>query len=294
MDGLTFELPVGLSLNGDTHKNVELLETNGVAEKVFVKKLSEKPFTWQGNVVAIAVKSIGDIAIGSDCRKQYLSEGTVTIPLAVKKLTMADVNTLMVEIHRRCWTAQIPEQEVLCRYCGKTLKADFDLDKIVFLPETLEKMKDVTDYSKIVVNLKKGFKPAVFPGLTDKEQYRGITDVKFNRITFRPPLLEDAIRNEAYFADSVGFWRRVAMDCLVEITCVDATGVVVETLPEEFKVYYGLRIFNEYLQGVDLKAIRESLQEHLPTLPYAYYELCGCDEQRSIPMVMEASNFFSE
>lgn len=35
MDGVFFELPVGLSQQGNIYKNVELLRTNGVAEKVF-------------------------------------------------------------------------------------------------------------------------------------------------------------------------------------------------------------------------------------------------------------------
>ena len=83
------------------------------------------------------------------------------------------------------------------------------------------------------------------------------------------------------------------MDCLIGISCVESE-VVLDTLPKEFHTYYGLKIFNEYLSGFDLRTIRAELIEYLPTLPYAYYELCGCDEQREIPMVMEVSNFFSE
>ena len=91
MDGLFFELPVGLRINGEVHKDVELLKTNGVAEKIFVKKLSEKPFTWQGNVISAAVKRIGNIEIGPEVRKKYLEDGSVTIPLAVLKLPLAEV-----------------------------------------------------------------------------------------------------------------------------------------------------------------------------------------------------------
>ena len=141
MDGLFFELPVGLRINGEVHKDVELLKTNGVAEKIFVKKLSEKPFTWQGNVISAAVKRIGNIEIGPEVRKKYLEDGSVTIPLAVLKLPLAEVNTLMVEIHRRVWVSFIPKQEVICKYCGKKLIADIDLDKIDYLPETKEMME---------------------------------------------------------------------------------------------------------------------------------------------------------
>lgn len=292
MDGLFFELPVGLQMSGEVHKNVELLSTNGVAEKVFVKKIADKPFTWQGNVVSIATKRVGDFEIGSECRKKYLEDGSVTIPMPVRKLTMADVNSMLVEIHRRCWVSFIPKQEIVCRYCGKRLTADIDLDKIVLLPAQQEKLENIQDFSQVIVNLKHGFKPVALAKFTEKEEYAGITETLYNRFVFRPPLLEDAIKNEKYFDDSILFWRRIAMDCLVAIQKVDKNDVVVDTLPIEFHTYYGLKIFNEYLSGVDLKSIRDSLQEDLPTLPFAYYEECVCG--REIPMTMDVSNFFSE
>lgn len=293
MESLHFELPVGLDLNGEIHKNVELLHTNGVAEKVFVRKIPDKPFTWQGNIVSIATKSIGDFQIGSECREKYLKDGSVTIPKIIKALTMADVNTMLVEIHRRCWVSFIPKQEIICKYCAKKLIADIDLNKIDFLPETKELMATTFDYTELVVELKYGFVPPILPKITDKDEYMGITDTKFNRMVFRPPLLGDALNQEAHFSDSIGFWRRIAMDCLVSIDKVE-DGKVVDTLPSEFHTYYGLKILNEYISGIDLKTIRTALQENLPTLPYAYYEECGCDEQRQIPMVMDVSNFFSE
>ena len=294
MDGLFFELPVGLRINGEVHKEVELLKTNGVAEKIFVKKLSEKPFTWQGNIVSAAVKRIGNVEIGSEVRKKFLEDGAVTIPFAVLKLPLAEINTLLVEIHRRVWVSFIPKQEIICKYCGRKLVADIDLDKIDYLPETKEKMNEILDYDHIVVDLKDGFVPPVIPKITDNEEYSGLTDTEFNRFIFRVPLLEDAIRHERYFSDSIGFWRRIAMDCLLAVEKVDENGNVLDTLPTEFHTWYGLKIFNEYLSGKDLRSIRNGLIEYLPTLPFAYYEPCGCDEQREIPMVMEASNFFSE
>lgn len=294
MEGLFFELPVGLRMNGEVHKEVELLKTNGVAEKIFVKKISEKPFTWQGNIVSAAVKRIGTVEIGAEVRKKYLEDGSVTIPYSVLKLPLAEVNTLLVEIHRRVWVSFVPKQEIICKYCGKKLIADINLDKIDYSPEAKQMMSDIFDYEHIIVELKDGFTPPAIPKITDKEEYLGITDTEFNRLIFRVPLLEDAIRHEKYFSDSIGFWRRIAMDCLLAVEKVDMDGHVTDTLPTEFHTWYGLKIFNEYLSGKDLRAIRNGLLEHLPTLPFAYYEPCGCDEQREIPMVMEASNFFSE
>lgn len=294
MEGLFFELPIGLRVNGETHKEVELLKTNGVAEKIFVKKLAEKPFTWQGNIVSAAVKRIGSIEIGSEVRKKYLEDGSVTIPMAVLKLPLAEINTLLVEIHRRVWVSFVPKQEVICKYCGKKLVADIDLDKIDYLPEVKERMDTLMDYDHIFVDLRDGFTPPVIPKITDKEEYLGITDIEFNRFVFRVPVLEDAIRHERHFSDSIGFWRRIAMDCLLAVEKVDSDGNVIDTLPKEFHTWYGLKIFNEFLSGKDLRSIRNGLIEYLPTLPFAYYEPCGCDAQREIPMTMEVSNFFSE
>lgn len=294
MDSLFFELPTGLRMNGEVHKNVELLKTNGVAEKVFLKRLSDKPFTWQGNVVSIATKSIGDIQIGSDVRKKYLEDGSVTIPTPVLKLPLAEISNMLIEIHRRAWISFIPKQEIICKYCGKKLIADINLDKIDYLPEVKEAMEEITDYEHITVDLVNGFTPPVIPKITDKEEYLWIPETTFDRMVFRVPLLEDAIRHERHFSDSIGFWRRIAADCLVAIQLVDEGGNVIETLPKEFHTYYGLKIFNEYLTGQDLRTVRNELIEYLPTLPYAYYEPCGCSEDREIPMIMEASNFFSE
>ena len=290
---MNFELPIGLRLNGEVHKEVELLKTNGVAEKIFLKKISEKPFTWQGNIVSAAVKNIGSVEIGAEVRKKYLEDGAVTIPRPVLLLPLAEINTLLVEIHRRAWVSFIPKQEIICKYCGRKLIADIDLDKIDYLPETKERMEELLDYEYIVVDLQGGFTPPAIPKITDKEEYRGITETEYNRFVFRVTFLEDAIRHEKYFTDSIGFWRRIAMDCLVEVQKVEGSDIV-DTLPKEFHTYYGLKIFNEYLMGKDLRSIRSALTEHLPTLPFAYYEVCGCSEQREIPMTMEASNFFSE
>ena len=295
MKELSFELPVGLILRGENYKNVELLRTNGVAEKIFLTRISEKPFTWQGNVLAAGIKSIGPIEIGAEVRKKYLEDNAVTIPEAILKLPLAEVNTLLVEIHRRLWKSFIPKQEIICKYCGKKLIADIDLDKIKYDEDEMERFNALseTEYETINVDLEDGWQPMAIPKITSRPEYAGVCNTVYNRFVLRVPLLEDAIRQEHHASDSIGFWRKVAMDCLVAIQYVK-DGAVVDTLPEELRVGYGLKIFNEYLSGKDLRLIRSSLTEHLPTLPYAYYETCGCDQQREIPMVMEASSFFSE
>ena len=293
MDSLIFDLPIGLRSGGDVLKEVELLRTNGVAEKVFVTKIPERPYTWQGNVLAVAIKRIGNIEIGAEARRSYVKDNAVTIPEAVKNLTMADVNTLLVEIHRRLWQSFIPRQEVICKYCGKRLLADIDLDKIDYRDETKEFMEECPNYDEIVVDLVSGFTPPSLGKITDKPEYSDVLQTEYNRMTFRAPLLRDAIKNERKFSDSIGFWRCIAKDCLLRVESVE-DGTVTSVLPTEFHMYYGMKLYDEYLSGKDLKAIRSALTEYLPTLPFAYYDRCGCDEQREIPYSMEASSFFSE
>ena len=289
---LNFELPVGLKIDGDYKKDVELVDANGVAEKVILRKLQDKPYTWQGNVISVVTKSIGNVEISSEARKSFMMDGAVTIPDAVTKLTLADVNTLLVEIHRRVWQSFIPKQEVICKYCGKKLVMDIDLNKIEYDEHAQELIELAPDYDNIIVDLPRGLKiPA--SKLTDKPEYAGITDITFNRFVFRPPLLSDAIRHEKHFSDSVAFWRMVALDCLQEVKSVE-DGVEVETLPNEFKVWYNLKIFNEMIVRQDLHQVRKALLEYLPTLPFVYYEVCGCDQNQNIPVTMDASSFFSE
>lgn len=288
---LNFELPVGLVLDGERHRNVELLQTNGVAEQIITKKLPEKPFTWQGNIISCCVKSIGDIQIGAEVRKKYLDDGAVTIPSSVMSLPLSEVNTLLVEIHRRVWMQVIPRQEVLCKYCGKKMIVDIDLERISMDGEGF--MKAETNYNGFVVKLVKGFNPPKIEKLTDREEFAGITDTVFNQMRFRVPTLRDAINNEKYFSDSITFWRRIAMDCLVAIEVADEEGNVTDVLPKEFHTWYGLKIFNEILLGADLKKIRDEVIECLPTLPFAYEDTCPHCAQTT-PMVMEASSFFSE
>lgn len=293
MNSLSFELPIGLKLeDGSYAKDVELVDANGVAEKVILRKLQDKPYTWQGNVISVVTKSIGNVQISADARKSYLQDGAVTLPSAVTRLTLADVNTMIVEIHRRVWQSFIPKQEVVCKYCGKKLVMDIDLDKIDYTDEAKEIILSAPSYDNIVVDLPRGLQIPKSK-LTEKAEFVGLEDITFNRFIFRPPLLSDAIRHEKQFSDSVAFWRMVSLDCLQEIQCVQDDEVV-ETLPNEFKTWYNLKIFNELLMRKDLHQIRKALLEYLPTLPFVYYEVCGCDQNQNIPVTMDASSFFSE
>ncbi len=294
---LVFDLPVGLNYNGAIHTEVELLPSNGIAEKVYVKKLADRPFTWHSYVLAVSIKRIGDIYIGEDVRKNYEKTNSVSVPEVIRHLTIADTNTLIVEIHRRVWENQLKKQELMCKYCGDTLKADIDLDKIVMLDDVKEFMATNPDLRQIYVYLKSGFNINEIKELKGDE-FATYKDVVFNKLTFRNPLLRDAIQFEKISDDSIGFWRKIASVCLTQVAAVTngdtPEELTHETLPEIANTYLGTKLYDGVLTGRELKQIREELVDYLPTLPFMYLEECPCDKAKMIPYVMEATNFFSE
>lgn len=297
MESPIFELPVGLNYNGAVHKSVELLVSNGIAEKVFTKKLADRPFTWQAQVISVAVRSIGDINIGVAVREEFLSSGTITIPAAVLALSLADMNTLLVEIHRKCWQDLIPKQDMMCKMCMKQLTTDIDLNKIVLDEKDTAFLASGPDLNRIVCYLKTGFKTTDTKELTgsDWEQYVGLT---FNKLIYKVPTIKEAISNEKFFDNSIVFWRRIAFDCLRTIAAVENPDKkdekTLDELPESAINFLGIRFYDLVLSGMDLKIIRGELMEYLPTLPFMYEEECPCERALKIPYVMEATNFFSE
>lgn len=293
---LSLTLPLGVKINGQHERAVELLKTTGVAEEVFLKKNSEKPYTWIGNAISIAVASIGSTMIGSAVREGYSKSGVVEIPYAIKQLPLAEANTLLVEIHRRVWQNLIPKQQIICKFCTKQLVVDIDLNRIEMTDEQKEKLSNPESIEYIVVDLEDGVDLTSWIKEIKKDEiYADCVDKTFNRLIFRLPTLGDAIRNEKWStSDNVKFWRIMAMDCLVGIELVDEKGSKVTDIPSETFVWMGLKLFEKFLSQNDLRKVRTGMREEVPTLPFDYKETCPCDRQREIPMAMEASSFFSE
>ena len=294
---IVINLPVGFEFAGKTVKEIELLPANGVAEKIYTKKLPEKPYTWQARVISASVKSIADIPIAAKCRQEFLEHGDFTIPEAVKAMTMADMNTLLVEIHRHLWESVLPEQEFSCKFCTKVISKTVDLFKIDFLEEDKKFFETSPDLTKIVAYLKNGF---VIDGIKelDREDYVPYLSIAFNKLTYKPPTVKIAIQNERFAEDNVVFWRRIAFDSLLSIQAVEFPDTpeekLIAELPSDANTFLGTRFYDLYLAGKDLKIIREELSEYLPTLPFYYIDTCPCEKAKEIPHVMEATGFFSE
>lgn len=294
MKELNFNLPLGYSVNGVYTRAIKLLKGNAVSEEVFTKKLAERPNTWIGNVISVATKSIGDVPVGEAVRADYLKTGSVVIPLVVKQMPLADANTMLLEIHRRVWKAVMPKQQIVCKFCAKSLMINVDLDKVVLDEFNLAKLEGDPEFNAIEVNLPTGLNMTMW--LTENKKTDELSDlmgVTFNKLIFRVPTLGDAIKNEAHASKSVDFWRRIALDCLVGIQQVSEDGKVLKEFPTEKFAWLGLKLFNHF-DSDDLQAIREELRDELPVMPFAYYDLCPCDFQREIPVTIEASGFFSE
>ena len=296
MKELSLELMYGVTLGEKTHKKVELLRTNGVAEKIFTDKFPEKPYSWIGTVISTAAKKIGTEAVGVSARQEYLDTGHITIPQIVQKLPLAEANTLLVEIHRRVWKNELPEQETVCKYCGTKSIMQIDLNKIEYSEQDIKDFLRLEEKEEklIVVSLPEGFEfssPKKYG--TDELSYPEYDGKTYNRFKFRVPVLEDAIRNEKIHKESVDFWRRIAFDCFHSAEEVDKNGEVISELPKSVIIPFGLTLYNELLYSKDLAAIREGLRESIPTLPFYYEDTCtGC--KRETPVTMEPSNFFSE
>lgn len=294
-NNLHVSLGVGLNVDGTFVKELSLLRTNGIAEEVFLRRTSDKPYTWIGSVISVATDHIGPVSIGSEVRDEYMKSGSVLIPQTVKQLPLADANSLLVDIHRRVWQNLLPKQEILCKYCAKKLTADVDLDRIDYLEEDKPKVASEMPLEFIVCDLEDGF--VLNPLLTKlkKEELTYLKDAVFNRMIFRVPTLGDAIRNEKHATDSILFWRRMAQDCLVKLQSYDSNKKEVRTeFPEDLFISLGLDLYKAYMSQNDLRIVRKGLREELPTLPFAYFDECPCPEKREIPYVMEASSFFSE
>lgn len=294
---LTFNLGLGLNYASQIVKNVELLRTNGAAEKVFTEKLPSKPYTWYGNVISMATKSIGDFQIGQAVRDEYLKNESVNIPDEVHALYFADANSMIVEIHRRSWQNLIPEQKIMCQFCPKHRVMDIDLNRIEYHKEDLDFFRDNEGMETIIIDLEEGFyfRSPTTGTVENPGNYDSYNGKLVNRLIYRIPTLGDAIRNEEVADDSIQFWRQIAFDCMIGMYCVDEEdeSKVIE-IPRDVNALMGMKLYSTELCSRDLRNIREGLREAIPTLPFAYEEDCGCPQHKQIPVVMEASNFFGE
>ena len=294
---LDFELPISYPFNGEWVKDVELLKSNGVAEEVFLKRSAEKSYTWIANIITIASAKLGNNDVAVKAREEFVKSKSITIPAVVRKMYLANANTMLLEVHRRVWQNLMRTQEIMCKYCTKMLVSDIDLNRIEMGEENLAVIKEAgeTPFEYIKVPLVDGFTLDEFITKMKKEETLGdLKGIVFNEMVFRIPLLEDAIKNEKLAAsDNIKFWRKMAIDCTVQIKSMKDSKEIA-AFPMDQYIFLALKLFDNYLTREDLALIRTCLREDVPTMPFDYKDTCPCDQQREIPMAMEATGFFSE
>jgi hypothetical protein len=291
---LKFKLPIGYSYEDGYVQDVSLLRINGAAEKIILERLPDQPYTWMGNVVACCIKEIGGTRVGAAMREEYLSDNAVTLPKEVLRLSIADINTCLVEIHRILWAEHVKNQESQCKYCGKVFITDIELSKIKMAAENVALLEKRDDWRELVCDLPEGFEYEIKKMAEGVQHpFDAFNGVTFNQFIFRMPTLADAIKYESYSADTVDFWRRIAASCLIKILKVDENGEVQGELPPKAFRPLGIKLFDEQLFKKDLSEIRSILRDYSPTLPFFYEEKCPhCKKQTAVSI--EGSSFFSD
>lgn len=293
---LAFELPIGAKIGEVVVRNVELLPVNGVAEKIVVKRLADRPHTWMHRIMSVTIGKLGTRSIAGPVRKGIIDTGDITPDPVLLQLPLNDVSTLLVEIHRRVWTSKADDQKYLCEHCGNEGTKNVDLNLIKYSEEDLDIMESEEkreSFRELVCELPDGFefespKSGTGEGYADPE-FHG---QRVTKLKFRIPLLRDAINNEKDYKDNVVFMRKLAYDCLIDCA-VEKDGADLWYGSDTWKKYYRYRLFDYMLMRNDLKAVRKKISEGFPQLSF-YYE-APCDScGRDTPVTVNPENFFSE
>lgn len=300
MSDLHFDLPIGIVYDKDKPpvREVELLPINGVAERVILKRLANKPYTWTARLLTACIGRLGNKEIAGPARKKYLETTQMEINNLITKMSIGDVNTAILEIHRKLWAPKLSDQPYVCTHCGNQGTTEMDLseidynedDKQLLESESLAHLLDFT------VELSRPIpfsSPKNAQGESSNPAYDGRPVTAF---TFRAPTLKDAINNEKRITkedNMVEFWRYIAKDCL--------TGAVIETEmgPEtmedtSFRILTRGDLFSTTLQRQDLKAIRDAMycSDH-PSLDFITEVRChACEE--STPVAINPASFFED
>lgn len=272
-----FVLPQGLKLSEEEDgvlRELPIAPTTGEAEKVFTKKPNNQTlYSWFGRIVSAAVESIDGVPVSVP----FLKDATKQIPDAVKNLTIADVGSLLIQIQRECWQPVIENQQIKCTSCGANLSTDVELHRIeVEVPEEVHPFD---------VKIALGSRYKVVTGLEAYSEYEGKT---YDTATFRAPTLRDALKYEKIAQDEVNFWRRISLDCLLELSDSESG----EVLGMDFINKRGMVLMNKDWNTITLKNVRFKLQTSYPSAKFFYEDECDrCGAMT--PFFASVQNFFS-
>jgi len=291
MEDLHYELPIGLVYDKDKApvREVELLPVNGVAEKIILKRLPNKPYTWAARLLTICMARIGQKEIAGPARKKYLSTNQIEVNNIVTRLSIADVNSSLLEIHRKLWAPVIENQPYACQHCGHQGEADLSLESVDYTEEQKEMMAggDLRHLLNFTVALKY---PIIFDSPKNNQGEASFPEYDgkpVSAFSFRAPILMDAINNERHITredtNTVEFWRHIARDCLVGAVITTDAGE--EKMSDSaFKILTRADLFTSTLRREDLKAIRDAMYcEKHPSLDFISEVTChNCGETTAV------------
>jgi len=275
------KLPVGFNYNKTAVKTLKLAETSGEAEKVFVKRPGKTElYTWFSEIIAVAVESVQDVRVASE----FIKSGVV--PSVIKKIPLVDAGSLLLQIHIEAWQDTMGEQELICKYCGHIFERDIDLKKIEI---PFDENDEIPEFIDVVLD------KTYEINADGVEKFADIHGMKYNMIRYRVPLLGDGIANEGLASDEVEFWRNISFTCQEGLYFVEKGEngyAIVDSIPSEYAMGMGKRLYNSTFTTKSLKLIREKLQTSLKSAPLYYRDKCpSCN--RLTPHIAAVENFFS-
>jgi hypothetical protein len=291
MDKYSLKLILPFEYNGETVTEARLSRINGLREEIMSKK-GQRPYSWIARILSVAVDTLGSKSVSPAVLEDYIKTKNVEIPDIVKKMSIAESSTFMVEIHRRLWQAEFKEQRITCAQCTKEFSATVNLNKLEMKPEDKVYLESVG--GQVIKELKANFANPVPLQFSDKSSFAKYNGLFIKSITYRVPELRDAINNETILVEDsrLAFWRGVAKDTQTSAELCNESGEVIDTLDKEVLYAIGSDLYEKLLDRVDVKEVRETLENTLPSLPWLYEDICGCMLEKKVPYVIEAEAFF--
>lgn len=276
-----FVLPIGLMYKDYKIIELPIAPTGGEAEKIYTKKpTATNLYTWFGKVITVSVGTVAGESLADTFIKQ--ADDKKEIPQLVKKIPLLDVGALLIQIQRECWEDVIGNQRVQCVHCGQVHNATIDLNRIE-MPNTENPDKEVE--SEYLVDLKR-----VYTIQSDIEQMAEYNGMKFNKIKFRTPTLEDALKHENVSKDEIIFWQNIAFDCIKGLV-YEVEDEEYAEVPSSYIARRGKQLFSKDFNSKTLKAIRLGLQTGQPTAKSFYEEECpNCG--KDTPFFASIGSFF--
>lgn len=284
-----FVLPIGFMHNGTPVKMMDIAEISGDAELVLTRRPKKgKLYTWMGQVAAVAIGNICGEPVSEPFLARLRKEPDY-VPDVVQQIPLIDIGSLLIQVQRELWEAEIPNQRIRCIHCGHTMqKVNIELHKIE-VPEG-----DPVPVSEFLIDLGRDITINA-QGSSILAPYDGL---KYNFIKVRVPTLKDGIKAQSVVktsgdeAQEINFWREVLFDCITEFLYKDRQTGGIIALPDGFLTLRGKLIFTKDWNTQVNKLVRKMVQTSLPSAAFYYTDECtNCKEET--PFYTNPGSFFA-